>query len=223
MERLSPENKIIEAFRELDTACISDAIDHLGISGGGLLGIKPVVCGKKICGQAFTVHYSVCGEIKGTVGDFLDDVKPGNVVVIDNGGRTDCTVWGDIMSLYASINEIEGTVIDGVCRDIPLIHELSYPVFTKGTYMRTGKDRVFADRINEPINISNVQVAAGDIIVGDDSGVVVVPYQHAQVVYDTAISIETKENFIKESIKKGQKLKDARKAVGYHTLQTKIS
>ena len=89
--------------------------------------------------------------------------------------------------------------------------------------MRTGKDRVFADRINEPINISNVQVAAGDIIVGDDSGVVVIPYQHAQVVYDTAISIETKENFIKESIKKGQKLKDARKAVGYHTLQAKIS
>lgn len=213
--------ELVEGFRQLDTACISDAIDHLGITGGGLLGIKPVISGIKMCGQAFTVHYTACGEIKGTVGDFLDDVKPDQVVVIDNGGRLDCTVWGDIMSLYSSINKIAGTVIDGVCRDVPAIRELQYPIFTKGIYMRTGKDRVYVDCVNQPVTISAVQVVPGDLLIGDDSGVVVVPYAHAEEVYTAALNIEVKEQIIKDGVKKGEQLKVTRALTGYHTLQTK--
>jgi regulator of RNase E activity RraA len=78
--------EMIEKFKTLDTCCISDAADRLGIACG-LYRIKPVVNGKKICGQAFTVHYVPCGEVKGTVGDFFDDVEPGQVVVLDNAGR----------------------------------------------------------------------------------------------------------------------------------------
>ena len=66
--------------------------------------------------------YTPCGEVKGTVGDFLDDVEPGQVIVIDNGGRDYCTVWGDIMAVTAKAMGIEGTVIDGVCRDIPVYY-----------------------------------------------------------------------------------------------------
>jgi len=83
------DSSIIEAFKKLDTTSVSDALDRLGITGG-LLGIKPVVNDTTICGQAFTVHYVPCGSVKGTVGDFLDDVKPGQVVVIDNSGRDYC-------------------------------------------------------------------------------------------------------------------------------------
>jgi regulator of RNase E activity RraA len=64
------------------------------------------------CGQVFTAHYVPGGVVKGTVGDFLDDVGPGQVVVIDNGGRTYCTVWGDLMTIDASQRGIAGTVID---------------------------------------------------------------------------------------------------------------
>jgi len=74
---------MIEEFREMDTCCISDAMDRLGIPCG-LEGIKPVNPDSAMCGPAFTVHYVPCGTVKGTVGDFLDDVKPGQVVVIDN-------------------------------------------------------------------------------------------------------------------------------------------
>lgn len=212
--------EIIEGFKELDTPSVTDAMDRLGLTGG-LLGIKPVVHGTKLCGQAFTVHYTSCGEVHGTVGDFLDDVCEGEVVVIDNGGRLHCTVWGDIMSYYASAHKIAGTIIDGVCRDIPTIDELNYPIFTKGCYMVTGKDRVYVDAVNSPVSVSNVQVLPGDLMIADDSGAVVVPYAHAEEVLKVAQEIDRKEQFIRDELKKGTSLKKARELSGYHTLQTR--
>lgn len=218
IKKLSPE--IIRGFQELDTPSITDAMDRLDLTGG-LLGIRPIVRGTKLCGQAFTVHYTACGQVHGTVGDFLDDVEPGQVVVIDNGGRLHCTVWGDIMSFYASTRGIAGTIIDGVCRDIPTIDELHYPIFTKGAYMVTGKDRVYVDAINQPVTVSNVQVLPGDLMVADDSGAVVVPFSHAEQILQVAREIEAKEQFIRDELKKGTSLKKARELSGYHTLQTR--
>lgn len=223
VDGLKLKEEIIEEFKKLDTASISDAIDRLGVSGGGLLGIKPVVEGTRMCGQAFTVHYVACGEVKGTVGDFLDEVEPGGVVVIDNNGRLDCTVWGDIMAIYAKKKGIEGTIIDGVCRDVDVIRKIKYPIFTKNTYMVTGKDRVFVDNINVPVNISGVQVLPGDLIVADNSGVIVVPFKHAESVLTVAMEIEKKEKMIEEKIMEGLSLSESRASVNYHTLQTRVN
>lgn len=211
---------IVEAFKMLDTTSVSDALDRLGISGG-LLGIKPVVTDTAICGQAFTVHYVPCGNVKGTVGDFLDDVEPGQVVVIDNSGRDYCTVWGDLMSITSTRMGVAGTVIDGVCRDIPAIKKIKYPIFTKGTYMVTGKDRVFVDAVNVPVSVSGVQVKAGDIIIGDETGVLVVPIERAEEVLKVSQEIAQKEALIEEAIKNGAALVDARAKAGYHQLQTR--
>ena len=118
---------LIEELKKMDTASISDAMDKLGVPCG-LLGIQAVIPGHKICGEAFTVHYVPCSMVKGTVGDFLDDVQPGQVVVIDNAGRDYCTVWGDIMTYTAKTKGVEGTLIDGVCRDVHGIKELGYGI-----------------------------------------------------------------------------------------------
>ena len=133
-------HEIIESLKALDTASVSDAMDKLGIPCG-LLGIQAVLPGHKLCGEAFTVHYVPCGTVKGTVGDFIDDVKPGQVVVIDNAGRNYCTVWGDIMTYTAKTKGIAGTLIDGVCRDVDGIKKVDYAIYTKGKYMVTGKER----------------------------------------------------------------------------------
>lgn len=217
---LTLPKEVIEAYKKLDVPSISDAMDKLKIRGG-LLGIKAVVPDTYMCGQAFTVHYAPCGEeVKGTVGDFIDDILPGEIAVLDNQGRLDCTVWGDIMSIFAEQKGIAGTLIDGVCRDINVIRELKYPIFTKGTYMVTGKDRVYVDHINEPVNIANVQVNPGDLIVGDNTGAVVVPFNRAEEVLKTAQEIERTEQKILEKIRSGMTLKEARRETGYHTLQT---
>ena len=211
--------QIIERLGRLDVASVSDAMDKIGIPCG-LLGIHAVVPGKHICGRAFTVHYVPNGVVKGNVGDFLDDVQPGQVVVIDNGGRLYCTVWGDIMTFVATRKGIAGTVIDGVCRDIPGILENDYPIFTKSTYMVTGKDRVTVDYVNKPVAISGVQVCPNDIILADDTGAVCIPDAVAEKVAGIAESIEKTEQAIIAEVKNGSTLKDARAKLGYHHLQT---
>lgn len=213
-------DQIIERFKKLDTTCVSDAMDKIGIECS-VYGIKPVQSGEKICGRAFTVHYAPCGAVKGTVGDFLDDVEPGQVIVIDNAGRDNCTVWGDIMAKTAKKYGITGTVVDGVCRDIPAVLECRYPVFSKGYYMRTGKDRVYVDAVNVPVTLSDIQVCPGDIVIGDDTGVVVVPQSRAEEVAEIAENIDRKEQEILALVAKGYKLKEARAMTGYHHLQTK--
>ncbi len=211
---------IVEKLGRLDVASVSDAMDKLGYPCG-LLGIHAVVPEKHICGRAFTVHYVPNGVVKGNVGDFLDDVEPGQVVVIDNGGRLYCTVWGDIMTFVAKMKGIAGTVIDGVCRDIPGIRENGYPIFTKGTYMVTGKDRVTVDYVNRPVAISGVQVCPGDIILADDTGAICVPDALAEKVCEIAEGVEAAEQAIIQEVKNGASLKDARAKLGYHSLQTK--
>ena len=78
------------------------------------------------------MRYLPASSPPGSVGDFIDDVATGDVVVIDNGGRKDCTVWGDIMTQYAGLRGIAGTVIDGVCRDVNRAISDDYPIFTVG-------------------------------------------------------------------------------------------
>jgi len=212
--------ELIQKMNDLDTTCLSDALDRFGIKGG-CQGILPIVPGTKAVGTAFTVSYRPVGTVKGTAGDFLDDVKPGQVVVIGNGGRLFATVWGDIMTTYAQMHGIAGTVIDGVCRDIPGIQTTRYPIFTRGRFMATGKDRMELESLNEPVSISDVLVRPGDIVVCDDSGVIVVPSDKAEVVIKAAIEIDGAERRILDLINNGISLKEARAKVGYFQLQSK--
>ena len=73
-----------------------------------------------MAGRAWTLLYGPAANPPGTVGDYIDDVPPGSVIVLDNGGRDNATVWGDILTEIAKRRGIAGTVIDGVCRDVAL-------------------------------------------------------------------------------------------------------
>jgi 4-hydroxy-4-methyl-2-oxoglutarate aldolase len=209
----------LKKFAGLSTSNISDALDTLGIQGT-CEGIFPILDDARVVGTAFTVKYVPVDPVRpGTVGDFLDSVKEDQVVVIDNGGRTNCTVWGDIMTAYATKRRISGTVIDGVCRDVEGIRSLRYPIFTKGHYMRTGKDRVQLKALNIPISISGVLVRPGDVVVGDANGVVVIPAEKVEEIVRAATRIEETEKEIVLEIERGTKLGEARKKHGYHSLQ----
>lgn len=212
--------KIVEELKKIDTSTISDALDKLGLVGQ-CLGIRSINPQWKVAGRAFTVKYGPVDIKKGTVGDFIDDVKPGDVVVIDNQGRIDCTVWGDIMTGVAKRRGIAGTVIDGVCRDTNRSLELDYPMFSVDRYMRTGKDRVQVDEVGGAVSIANMRVRLGDIVVGDADGVVVVPREFEEQILTIATEIEAAEDKIREATDKGMRLDEARKVFNYHSLQTK--
>jgi len=214
--------ELIAEFRkpEYDVCCLSDAMDKLGIQCG-CFGIKAVVQGVKMAGSAFTLAYRPFGVDGGTVGDYIDDVNEDEIVVIDNNGRLDCTVWGDLLSVMATRRKVAGTVIDGVCRDVPKIRQLKYPVYSRDWFMVTGKDRVKLASINEPVSIGNVEVCPGDILVGDDTGVVVIPLKRAGEVLEVAKGIAAAEARIEEAIRQGKSLREARQQTGYHKLQSK--
>ncbi|WP_025372711.1 RraA family protein [Advenella mimigardefordensis] len=219
---MSDEDKALVAlFNGLDTPGVSDALDKLGLHGQAL-GIQPLAnYSQVITGPAFTVKYVPASSPPGTVGDFIDQVAEGDVIVIDNNSRPDCTVWGDIMTQYAGIRGIAATVIDGVCRDVNKALGDGYPLFTAGRFMRTGKDRVQVESVNTTVGIGTVRVASRDIVVADSNGVVIVPRSRAREVAETAKKIEDVEAKIRERISQGDTIGQARQALGYHTLQRK--
>jgi len=154
------------------------------------------------------------------VGDFIDKLDEGTVVVIDNGGREDATVWGDILTYLADKKKLAGTVIDGACRDVHLCLELGYPIYSRSYSMRTGKDRVQVDGEQEPVNIGDARVLPGDLIRGDADGVVCIPKSREDEVLDTAEQIDAAENQIRKYLEEGKTIAEARAEMKYHSLQT---
>ena len=204
----------------MDTTTVSDALDKLGIAGQ-CLGLKPMDPNIRLAGPAFTIRYLPCGVHGGTVGDFIDDITEGTVMALDNQGRMDATVWGDILTIVGSRKKLGGTVIDGVCRDAPRSIELKYPIFARGSYMRTGKDRVAVDAMQVSISIGGVRVNPGDFLLGDWDGVVAIPKERIEQVAEVASQIEQAEDRIRAAVERGERLDAARKTQGYHLLQTK--
>jgi regulator of RNase E activity RraA len=185
-------------------------------------GLVPLSDDFRATGPAFTVRYApVDGTAVGTVGDFLDDVPPGAVIVIDNDGRTDVTGWGGIMTEVAAVRGVAGTVINGVCRDVPTCLAQNYPLFSRGRFMRTGKDRVRLAATGEPVTISGIEIQPGTLICADADGVVAVPAAEAARVTETAERIERIEASIVVAARAGSTLRAARERFGYHTLQTR--
>jgi regulator of RNase E activity RraA len=211
----------VERASRLDTATISDALDKLGIAGQ-CLGIKPRDHAFRMTGRAHTILYGpLDSHNPGTVGDYIDDLEPGTVVVLDNGGREDATVWGDILTGLAHRRGLAGTVIDGANRDMHLCLELGYPIFSRSYSMRTGKDRVQVNAEQVPVSIGQARVQPGDLLRGDADGVVVIPHSREDEVLSIAENIEQAEQKIRELLAEGMTLGEARKQQQYHTLQTR--
>jgi regulator of RNase E activity RraA len=211
------------ALRELsllDTSHVSDALDKLGINGQ-IFGLLPLQRTSRLAGRAFTVRYVPITGMSGTVGDYIDDLAPGTVVVIDNAGRLDVTVWGDLLTATAVRRGVAGTVIDGVCRDSDRAVESGYPVYARSRWMRTGKDRVRVESYDVPVTVGGVCVVAADYLLGDGDGVVCVPAARITEVLDIASGIRQAEEAIRAAVADGVSLTEARAANGYHRLQTR--
>jgi regulator of RNase E activity RraA len=205
---------------KLDTATLSDALDRHGLNGQ-CYRIKPRSSEFRMAGRAWTLKYGPAGTPPGTVGDYIDDIDAGSVIVLDNGGRDNVTVWGDILTEVAHRKGIAGTVIDGINRDVALCLQLGYPVFSRDSWMRTGKDRVQVEATQVPVSIGDVRVCPGDLVRGDADGVVVIPRELEDKVLASAEEIQAAEDAIRDSVRAGLSLRDARAKHHYHQLQTR--
>jgi 4-hydroxy-4-methyl-2-oxoglutarate aldolase len=217
-----PGDPVVAGFAALDVSAVSDALDRLGIAGQ-CGGIRPLDRSFRLAGRAFTVRYVPVGLSRGTVGDYIDDLEPGLVPVLDNAGRLDATVWGDLLTVTAHRMGLPGTVIDGVCRDSSRSLEVGYPIFSRGRWMRTGKDRVQADAYQVPVSVGGVRIEPGDVLVGGADGLVAIPASRAEEVLGVARQIADSEERIRAAVLAGGRLDDARASTGYHDLQQRLS
>lgn len=215
------ETEDLSSWTKYGTATISDALDSLGVEGCAL-GIMPIDRSFAMAGRAYTVRYRRISTVNpGTVGDYLDDVPAGSVVVLDNAGDETCTVWGDILTQMAFRKGVAGTVIDGACRDTQRSVDLGYPLYSKVRTMRTGKDRVEVSDVQEPVTVAGVHVAPGDLLVGDCDGVVVIPREREDEVRAAADRIFAAEEQIEQLLAEGMSIREARAQARYHSLQSR--
>lgn len=203
-------------WQHLSSAAISDALDSLGIEGA-LPSIKPMVKGVKAFGPAFTVQYEALDKAQQfqNAGQYIDDVPIGSIIVIDNKSRSNCTVWGDILTEVACRQKIAGTVISGASRDVATIRAKNYPLFANTTFMRSGKNRVYKKQVQCSIQIDNVVIKPGDMLFADDDGVIVIPNNLAKEVYKRAFNTQITEEKIVKAVQKGDSLKNAREYYRY--------
>ncbi|MEW6046815.1 MAG: 4-carboxy-4-hydroxy-2-oxoadipate aldolase/oxaloacetate decarboxylase [Bacillota bacterium] len=193
-----PDPAVIEAFKGLSTPTVHEA---MGKGGAMSPAIKPLYSGMKVCGPALTVschpgdnlpiHYAVTFA------------RPGDVLVVDTGNHADAGPWGDVLTTAAMARCIAGLVIDGSVRDAESIRSMGFPVFARGTCMK-GTTKQLPGDINVPILCGGVLVSPGDLVLGDDDGVVVVPKAQLVSVLEAARQREAKEERMRAELRAGK-------------------
>ncbi|WML56642.1 RraA family protein [Neobacillus sp. PS2-9] len=201
------DEKLIAPFREmynvLSLSCVvGDAMERSNVMRHDM---KPKGADKKIIGPAITVKLTA-GDIVDCLGVF-EIAKPGDVIVIDAFGETETSIWGGLMSGIARNAGIVGAVIDGSCRDNDEARLLDFPVTAKVCGPRAAhtaySGRKEPIEINVPITCGGVIVNPGDLIVADEIGVAVVPYEDLEKVYAIAREQADKEIATREEILRG--------------------
>jgi 4-hydroxy-4-methyl-2-oxoglutarate aldolase len=197
-----PSQELIQGFRELETGNICDA---MGRYGGMSAAVKPILSHCKIVGPAVTVKIYPADNLM--LHKATELAKAGDVLVVDAGGFPDMAILGELLCLVCKKKGIEGIVLDGGVRDVRGIREIGFPVFSKGI-LPTGPVKDSPGSINVSIQCGGVPVAAGDLIVGDMDGVVVVPRGRMQEVLEKGRAIVEKERKMRERIENGELIYD---------------
>ena len=204
------DKKYRARFEKLSTTNVSDAMDAIGIKGS-TYGIRPMrESWGKVVGRAITVKMTAAGETKNKHHLGMKAISlatPGDIIIIDNGGRTDTSCWGGILANSAKAKGVKAVIIDGACRDLDDCIDIDFPVYARGTVVWTARGRIMEQSTNEMIQFGGVQVRPGDVVMGDRSGVVVVPYERVEEVLAKAEELYDKEErMIKEILESGDVL-----------------
>lgn len=192
------EEDLVKVFLQVSTPNISDAMHRKG----AMKGILPIKKGLKLAGRAFTVK-TLDGDWAKPV-EAIEKAQAGEVLVIDAGGGT-TAVWGELATWSCKKKGIAGVVIDGAARDIDDILEMDFSLFIRNIAANAGEPKGYGE-IGCEITCGGVVVRPSDWVIGDDSGVVVVPKEQSVEIANRALDVKEKENRIREEIKRGKVL-----------------
>ena len=191
------DHATIEAFKETSTAVISDNLDRLP----GAIGLHAFYTGGVMVGRAVTVK-TASGDNK-IIHEALEILQPGDVLVVDGGGDTSRALVGEIMATIAASKGAAGIVIDGAVRDSAVLVRSSFPCFAKAAIHR-GPYKNGPGAINEVVVIGGMVVRPGDIVVGDEDGVVAFSPDDAVRLLSDVHAQQEREAAILRSIHEGR-------------------
>ena len=204
---MSELQDLIAGFKTIPTATIANALDDVGKVVNSSPFIRAVVPGMTLCGPAVTVDVESgqAGTFSSSdfkVGTLIDAASPGDVIVV-SAKAARASIWGGMASLAASIKGVAGLVVDGSVRDVDEMSEYEFNVFSRHVIPTTGRSRLGVKSIGELVMIDGVEVAFGDIVVGDSTGIVVIPRNQASRVLQNALVYQMQDREAEQEIRTG--------------------
>ncbi len=213
---VSDVGSFIDRLMQMETCMVSDALDALGLPGA-VAGIGPMwPCGKT-AGRVSTVRLAPASATTASNGPpvhlgarAVALAEPGDVIVVDNraGLETGGAGWGGLLSLAASLQGVAGVVVFGVCRDVDDVAAVKMPYYGQVATPRTARRRVVEVATNEPLDIDDVHVEYGDLVLCDSSGVVFVAIAEAEAVLAKADELVSREAEMASALRAGVRVTD---------------
>jgi 4-hydroxy-4-methyl-2-oxoglutarate aldolase len=192
-----PPKELIHAFSEFGAATVYEAA---GRTGSVDPAIKPLCRGVRLLGTALTVECHPRDNLM--LHKALQIAQPGDIIVSSTGGYPYAGYFGELMTISATTLEIGGLAIDGCVRDSAEILQMGFPIFCRGACMR-GTVKTNLGSVNHPILFGGVIVNPGDLVFGDDDGMVIIPQNRMETVLEASRKRAENEKQKAASLRKG--------------------
>jgi 3-hexulose-6-phosphate synthase / 6-phospho-3-hexuloisomerase len=199
LEKKNTDDEIRDILMHVSAPNVTDAMHRKG----SMTGVFSLCGNVKMVGRAITVQ-TFAGDWAKPV-ESIDVAKPGDVLVINNDGGTHVAPWGELATLSCIQKGVAGVVIDGAVRDVDDIRAMKFPLYAKAIVPNAGEPKGMGE-INAEIQCCGQLVKPGDWIIGDESGVVVIPAERAYEIARRALEIRKNEERIREEIHRGSTL-----------------
>lgn len=207
-----PDAEILQGFRDLlkvysPSCVVADAQERAGVMHSYM---KPLTSDTRFVGPALTVRLEPGNQVDCL--DALSVAQEGDVIVVDAAGETETSIWGGLMAGLCKMKGVVGAVVDGAIRDTDEIRDLGFFIFSKAIVPRSThtpySGRMEPIEVNVPIQCAGVIVNPGDIVLGDEIGVTVVPLEHAMEVLEKAREQADKEEQTRARIREGKTVEE---------------
>ncbi len=189
---------LLAAFARQDTATVYEASDKMGAMSHSLRSIVP---GLKMYGSALTVRCQAADNL--TLHAAIALAQPSDVIVADVGEALEAGHWGEVTTVAAQVRGVAGLVINGGVRDVAAIRTRQFPIFSASISMKATV-KATVGLINHPVLCGGVFVRPGDLVLGDDDGVVVIEREKAEAVLAAAQARMDKETEIMRRLHNGE-------------------
>jgi len=204
---------IVKEIGKWPTGNIADALRAMGYMCVVNHEIRPIFVPINMAGRARTIRYARSNRLGDSVNgvETKEDAKPGDVYVLAMGGyrHGDNTVWGENSATSIQLRGAVGTVIDGACRDTAALRKMKFPVFCRAYSPGGGSSTFYPVAFDVPVFFGGVRVHPGDIIVGDDDGICVIPHEIEEKASKWIKAYGEKDSAVAPALREGKSVAEA--------------